>query len=168
MLYHLEKLFHLPLGIARYATLGLLLLAAGSVAAQTSADVVQVMDARARSVPAMVPNSAAYMTLSNVSEQDQRLVAAHSQVARTLELHEHINDGGVMRMRQVEGGILIPAKSTVMLKPGGYHVMLIGLTRTLEEGSSFSLELEFADGGRIPLMVPVETIQGMMKHHAHH
>lgn len=79
-------------------------------------------------------NSAAFMTLSNPSNSDIRLVKAQSEVGNRIELHTHSNDNGVMRMRQVDQ-IVVGAGQSVELKPGGLHVMLMQLTQTLSQVS---------------------------------
>lgn len=91
-------------------------------------------------------NSAVYMGLINSADAADRLVAAQTDVANAVEIHETKMEGDVMRMQQVEGGIEIPAKTQVELKPGGLHVMLIGLTRDLNVGDKFPVTLQFASG----------------------
>jgi len=100
-------------------------------------------------------NSAAYMIIRNTGNEPDKLIAASSDVAKTIELHTVIEEGGVMRMRQVEGGIDIPANGQVELKPGGFHVMLIGLTRDLNAGDSVQLTLTFEKAGQIPVTAQV-------------
>lgn len=100
-------------------------------------------------------NSAAYMIIRNTGSEPDKLIAASSDVAKTIELHTVIEEGGVMRMRPVEGGIDIPANGQVELKPGGFHVMLIGLTRDLNAGDSVQLTLTFEKAGQIPVTVQV-------------
>jgi copper(I)-binding protein len=100
-------------------------------------------------------NSAAYMIIRNTGSEPDKLIAASSDVAKTIELHTVVEEGGVMRMRQVEGGIDIPANGQVELKPGGFHVMLIGLTRDLNAGDSVQLTLTFEKAGQIPVTAQV-------------
>ena len=100
-------------------------------------------------------NGAVYLTLKNGGEAD-RLTAASTEVARTVELHRTITEGGVARMVHVKDGIELPAGGTVELKPGGYHVMLIGLNRELRGGDKFSLTLTFQRAGSVSVMVEVK------------
>lgn len=100
-------------------------------------------------------NSAAYMVIRNTGSEADKLIAASTDVAKTVELHTVIEEGGVMRMRQVEGGIDIPANGQVELKPGGFHVMLIGLTRDLNAGDKVELTLTFEKAGQIPVTAEV-------------
>ncbi|WP_295457683.1 copper chaperone PCu(A)C [uncultured Thiodictyon sp.] len=119
---------------------------------------VAVSDPYARAVPPGQPNSAVFMTLTNQSDQARALVAATSPAAKTVELHTHVNDGGVMRMRRIER-IDIPAGGSAQLKPGGLHVMLIGLTGDLTPGGQVALALTFDDGSEIQVQAPVRTIE---------
>jgi len=138
------------------------LLASLSMATQGAE--MAIGDPYARAVPPGQPNSAVFMTLENRSDQDQVLVAAESDVSEIVELHTHIEEGGMMRMRQVEK-IEVPANETVTLQPGGLHVMLIGLQQALEPGQTIDLTLVFEDGSRMPVQAPVRRIEMQHKHH---
>lgn len=98
--------------------------------------------------------SAVYMIIENRGDQPDRLLHAHCDVAGTVELHESKMEGGVMKMRPVDG-IDIPAHSTVELKPGGLHVMLIGLTRDLNAGDTIEVELHFEHAGHVAVEATV-------------
>ena len=100
-------------------------------------------------------NSAVYMVLANGGAAADRLMAAQADVANAVEIHETRMEGDVMRMQQVEGGIEVPAGGQVELKPGGYHVMLIGLTRDLNVGDTFPVTLEFASGNTLTVQAEV-------------
>lgn len=101
-------------------------------------------------------NSAIYMVLKNNSSTADRLVSAQGDVAKSIEIHETKMEGDVMTMQPVAGGLEVPAKGQVELKPGGYHVMLIGLTRDLNEGDKFPVTLTFASGATLKLDVEVK------------
>lgn len=99
---------------------------------------------------------AAFMTITNTGDGDDRLIAAETDVSSLVELHAHRMDAqGVMRMREVEGGIPIPAGETVALQPGGLHVMMMGLERRLAEGETFPLTLVFDRAGRVEVTVAI-------------
>ncbi|MBL6076446.1 copper chaperone PCu(A)C [Belnapia sp. T18] len=98
---------------------------------------------------------AGFLTIRNAGTQPDRLLSAASPVARSVELHTHMRDGEVMRMRQAEGGIPIPPGATVTLRPGGFHVMLIGLTQPLAAGSDVPLTLRFERAGETQVMLHV-------------
>jgi periplasmic copper chaperone A len=78
-----------------------------------------------------------------------------------IELHTHIMDGDVMRMREMEGGIPLPPGETVKLQPGGFHIMLLGLKQGLAAGSRFPLTLTFEKAGSVQVDVPVEAMGSM-------
>lgn len=114
----------------------------------------------ARASAPAAPAGAAYMVLENTGVEVDRLVAASSPRAEEVELHTHSMDGGIMRMRPVIAVEVAPGEPTV-LRPGGLHVMLIGLTRPLVEGETFPLTLEFEEAGTIEVDVQVEAIGTM-------
>ncbi|MCX7684041.1 MAG: copper chaperone PCu(A)C [Acetobacteraceae bacterium] len=101
-------------------------------------------------------NGAGFMLLSNTGSAPDRLVSAASPAARVVELHTHIREGEVMRMRPVPD-IPIPPGETVRLQPGGLHVMLIGLTRPLERGQQVPLTLRFERGGEVTVLLEVQA-----------
>lgn len=107
------------------------------------------------------------MTLVNTSDVDHSVKSAASPVAATVELHTHTNNNGVMEMRQVPQ-IDIPAKSRVELKPGGLHIMLIGLTRELNVGENAQITLTFEDGSTKTVIASIRITPAMgggsMKH----
>ncbi|MBV6633972.1 MAG: copper chaperone PCu(A)C [Alphaproteobacteria bacterium] len=122
--------------------------------------------ARASASPA-IKAGAAYLEITNEGEAD-RLVAATSPRAKKVELHTHELTAGVMRMREVAGGIELPAGETVTLKPGGLHIMLLGLTAPLVEGETFPMTLTFEQAGTVEVVVMVEGVQAGAHKHDHH
>src|SRR5690554_233347 len=151
--------------MTRFSTLLAVLSLGTSVAFAADVSIEQPF---ARATPPGQPNSAAFMQLSNKGEATA-LVAAHSSVANVVELHTHIHDEGVMRMRKIEQ-IELPAGATTLLEPGGLHVMLIDLKQSLQDGSRIDLTLEYADGSEQQIEVPVQMAMpaGMqMQQHEH-
>ncbi len=142
-----------------------LLIAAGLLLTNICAADVEVIDPYVRAVPPGAPATAAFMGLKSDSD-DVALVKASSDVARSVELHTHIHDNGVMRMRPVDK-IELKKGETVTLQPGGLHVMLIGLTRPVKPGDSVAIELLFSDGTRQQISAPVRKIKMNMKHGGH-
>jgi periplasmic copper chaperone A len=116
----------------------------------------------ARASAGMARAGAAFMTIKNTGPAD-RLIAAKSDVSKTAELHTHINDNGTMKMREIEGGLVIPEKETVMLQPGGNHVMFMGLAAPFEEGTTFPLTLIFEKAGEIKVDVTIQGVGAMGK-----
>lgn len=93
-------------------------------------------------------NGAVYVTLTNTGAQADALLSASSDAAQTVELHETKNDAGVMKMRPV-AKIDVPAGGKIEMKPGGYHVMLLGLKRDLKPGDKVPVTLKFERGGEV-------------------
>ena len=127
--------------IKRIATL----LVAGMLSPAVLAGDISVIDPYVRLVPQGVPTTAAFMTLKNTGTADRKLMRVDSSAAKDVELHNHINDNGVMKMRPVRE-IEIKARGLTELKPGSYHVMMFDLRQTLREGEKVQLTLSFDDG----------------------
>lgn len=120
---------------------------------------VEAVDGYVRLLPPGSPNTAAFLVLKNEADKPVKLVAAASPEVGRAELHTHLHENGVMRMRQVES-IAIPAKGEVALKPGSFHVMLFEV-RELSQGTSFPLTLTMDDGQTLELSLPVKPIEPM-------
>lgn len=114
-----------------------------------------------RLVPPGTPTSAAFMNIQNNGSVERKLIRAESAAAKAVELHNHINDNGMMRMRQVKE-IPIQAKGETALKPGSYHIMLIDLKQALKEGENVALTLVFDDGSRQKINAPIVKPQAGM------
>jgi len=97
---------------------------------------------------------AGYLKLANKGPVD-RLVAATSPAAGSVEIHSMSMEGDVMKMRQVDA-IELATGQTVELKPGGYHLMLMGLKAPLKAGEKFPLTLKFEKAGEVVVTVNVE------------
>ena len=116
---------------------------------------------RARASIGSMKNSGAYGEI--LSNKDDRLIQASSSVAKIVELHQHINDNGVMRMRKVDTGFMIKSNESMVMTPGGYHIMLIGLHKPLKENTSMDLLLKFESGKTIDIAIPIVSIKKL--HH---
>jgi periplasmic copper chaperone A len=127
------------------------LVIASAALAQTNQ--LEVSDAWARATPGKAQNGVAYLTIR--SPTPDRLVSASSPVAKKAELHTMEMAGMVMKMRPLTG-LDIPAGQPVTLKPGGEHIMLLGLNGPLREGQSFPLTLTFEKAGPREVTVAVE------------
>jgi periplasmic copper chaperone A len=127
------------------------LVVASAAVAQTSQ--LEVTNAWARATPGKAENGVAYLTIQ--SPTPDRLLSISSPVAKKAELHTMSMEGMVMKMRPL-AGLDIPAGQPVTLKPGGEHVMLVGLDGSLREGQSFPLTLTFEKAGTRTVTVAVE------------
>lgn len=111
-------------------------------------------------------NGAGFMTLRNAGGQADRLLSAATPAARVVELHTHIREGDVMRMRPVQD-IPVPAGETVELRPGGLHIMLIGLVAPLPQGGRVPLTLRFERAGEVQVELVVEAAGARSSGHRH-
>ena len=121
------------------------------------AETVTVEDAYVRHLPPGQTVTGAFMVLKNGSGQDRTAVSASSDVAEAVELHTHLHEDGVMKMRQVEK-IEVPAGSETLLQPGGFHLMLIGLKQPLDLGQLVDITLNFDDGSSVPVKAEVRSV----------
>lgn len=137
-------------------------LSAAPALAGSAADSVTVQQPFVRMVPPGIANTGAFMTLKNADGKTHRLVKADSPVAKAVELHTHIDDGGVMKMRPVKD-IEMKANGEAVLKPGSLHIMLIGLKQELKDGDLVPMALTFEDGSVKKLDAPVQKFQTEMK-----
>ena len=103
----------------------------------------------------MPGTGAVFMRLKNVGGEPDRLTGGQTDVAEVVEIHETVMEGDVMKMRMLPEGLTVPAKGEVLLKPGGYHVMLIGIKRDLVVGDTFALDLEFEKSGTVTVQPEV-------------
>ncbi len=113
------------------------------------------------------PTSAGYLVIHNSGSDADRLVSASTAISGRTEIHTMTMDGGVMRMRPLANGIEIPAGATVALKPGGEHIMIMGLTSRIEDGGKVSIRLVFEKAGVIELAFPASMKPGGLGHGGH-
>ena len=116
---------------------------------------VAVSEAWARTSPMMERAGAAYMVLQNGGAAEDKLLSVEGDVAQTIELHETKEMNGMMQMSPVPN-IPVPANGKAELKPGGLHVMLIGLNRELKAGDKVQLTLNFEKAGKVPVTAEVK------------
>lgn len=108
----------------------------------------------ARATPGGAKVGAAFLEMSAPAGAADTLKAAKSPVAGVVELHTHTQSNGVMQMRRVDD-IPVPAGSKVVMKPGGFHIMLMDLKKPLKEGEAIDLTLVFEKAGEVKVTVPV-------------
>lgn len=143
----------------------LFLAACAAPAAQTGTSDISVKDAWARptiggmsdmnmgnATPAAI---AVYMTIDNKGSAPDTLLSVAGDVAGSITLHETKNDNGLMSMSELKDGLVIPANSTVTLKPASTHLMAEGMKKELKVGDAFKLALRFKSGKEIPVDVAV-------------
>jgi len=143
------------------------------VQAQMTDGPIVATDVRAFATAPTAKTGAVFMTLTNKGGEDDTLTGASSDVAEINEIHENIidPDDGKMMMRKVSG-ITVPANGSVVLKPHGYHVMLIKLKEGLKEGGEFPLTLTFEKAGTMvvetKIVAPGESAMKPMDHMEKH
>lgn len=135
-------------------------LSIASIAAVFGAD-IEIEGAYARASIPNVPNSAAFFVIKNNSDKDIAITSANSDIAEKNELHTHIKENQMLKMMKIEK-LVVPAKSSLELKSGGDHVMLMGLKKELKAGDEISLELSFSDGDKKSIKVPVKDLASTM------
>lgn len=127
---------------------------------------IAVEHAWARATPKGAKTGAAYITLVNSGTRDDRLLQVTSPVAESVQFHSETNDNGVMKMRML-AAVTVDPGAQVTLKPGGIHMMLLGLKQPLKEGQTISLTLTFEKAGDIAATARVGSIAAMDDPEAH-
>ena len=120
---------------------------------------VEAVDGYVRLLPPGSPNTVAFMVLKNDGEQPVTLTAVSSPEAARAELHTHLHENGMMKMRRVEN-VEIPAKGELVFQPGSLHIMLFEVG-TLSQDKTFPLTLTLDDGQTISLSLPVKPVEPM-------
>jgi len=137
---------------------------------------VQAMDARvkdltvsgvwARASAGPARAGAAYLTVANHGKEIDRLIAVATPAAKHASLHTSLMEQGVMKMRPLKAVEVHPGEPAV-LRPGGTHIMLMGLKAPLKEGAHFPLTLTFEKAGTVEVMVMVRGVASMGDIHKH-
>jgi periplasmic copper chaperone A len=130
------------------------------LAAEVTAGTLTLQQAWARASIGPAKAGAAYLTIVNRGAEADRLLAVATPVAKVAQLHTNLMKDGIMRMRRVEVLEIAPGEP-VVLRPGGLHVMLMGLKKKLIEGEDFPLLLTFEKAGRIEIPVRIEAPNAM-------
>jgi len=117
---------------------------------------IEISDAYVRTASPNAKTGAAFFGIINHGTRDDRLIAAKSEIANKVELHTHIMEDGVARMREIEGGIAVPAGEMHLLERGGDHVMFMGMRQSLDDGELVTVTLVFEEAGEVVLEIPVD------------
>ena len=115
-----------------------------------------------RQAPAAADVAAGFMTITNNSKEDDRLVKVTSEISTTVQIHDMKMVGDVMKMEELPDGVIIPAGATVKLKPRALHIMFMGLKRQVVEGEEFSGSLTFEKAGTVTIDYEVAAPGGDM------
>lgn len=141
----------------RTLTLAALMMVAagGALAHGFKAGAIEIDHPWARATAPSAQNGAAYLVLNGTGQESDRLLSAATPAADKAELHTHLMDNGVMKMRPVDAIEVTPGSPTA-LQPGGLHIMLFGLKQPLVKGKTFPLTLTFEKAGSVTVQVDVE------------
>ena len=148
----------------KISVLLVVLLAAAAYAQDPKVGAITIGHPWARATPGAVKNSAAFMEFDNKGTAD-KLISVTGDIAKDIQIHSMITEAGVMKMREIKS-LDIPANGKAELKPGGFHVMLIGLKDGLKEGATFQLKLKFEKAGEVTVQVTAEK-PGAQDHAEH-
>jgi periplasmic copper chaperone A len=139
------------------------MLAIGATVAQAhdyTAGTITIAHPWSRATPSGASVGAGYLKLTNTGSAPDRLLGGSSPVAGKVEIHEMATTNGVMTMRPVADGLEIKPGQTVELKPGSFHIMLMGLKQPLKRGEKVKGTLQFEKGGSVDIEYDVEAIGG--------
>ncbi len=126
---------------------------------------IMVDDAFARVSRPDAPAGAAFMTIHNMSDQDDRLIDVKSPVAQMVQLHTHEETAdGVMKMKHVDAGFEVKAGEMHALARGGDHVMFMGIDGPINDGDEIPVTLVFEKAGEIEILITVDNKRGQMGH----
>jgi len=118
-----------------------------------------------RATPGGAKVGAGYLSIVNTGKEDDRLKSATSPIAERVEIHTMTMDGGVMRMRRLDDGLLLKAQSVTELRPGGYHLMLIGLKQPIKKGAQLPVQLQFVKAGTVDVIMKAAGIGATQSPH---
>lgn len=111
-----------------------------------------------RATPGGAKVGAGYMTITNKAVEPDRLLSASSPVAERIEIHEMTTQGGVMKMRELPGGLPVGASKSISLAPGGNHLMLMGLKAPFKQGDKVPVTLTFERAGKVGVTLDVQGL----------
>jgi copper(I)-binding protein len=131
---------------------------APALAGDVTAGAIKIEAPWARATPKGASVGGGYLKITNTGTTPDRLIGGTSDVAPRFEIHEMSMQGGVMKMREMPKGIEIKPGETVEFKPGGYHVMFVGLTKPLAQGGEVKATLQFEKAGKIDVAFKIESI----------
>lgn len=129
-----------------------------ALAAEFTVGSLKISTPWARATPKGAPVGGGYMTITNTGTTSDRLIGGAAGISSSFEIHEMKTEDGIMRMRMLANGLEIKPGETVALKPGGYHVMFMGLKDQLKQGGSFKGTLEFEKAGKVEIEYKIEGI----------
>jgi periplasmic copper chaperone A len=137
--------------------------ATAAIAHEYKAGSIEIKHPWSRVTPKGATIAGGYMTLINAGTTADRLIGGSTEIAGKFEIHQMSMDNGVMKMRPVSNGVEIKPGQTVEFKPGGYHLMFVGITQPVEQGKRIKGTLQFEKSGKVDVEYAVEPIGGAPK-----
>jgi hypothetical protein len=125
---------------------------------------IQVRHPWTRATPPGAKVAAGYLEVRNLGKTPDRLTGASTPAAERVELHVMSHEGDVMKMREVQG-FEVPARQRFALRPGGPHLMIVGLKKPLAMGARVPLTLRFERAGEIKVELEVQAADSRKPHH---
>ncbi len=117
-----------------------------------------ISQAWSRATPGGAKTGGGFLTIENKGTSPDKLIGASADAAGKVEVHQMAMDGGVMKMRPVEGGLTIDPGKTVKLAPGGYHLMMMDLKSPLKQGDKLPVTLQFEKAGKVQVTLDVHGV----------
>lgn len=138
-----------------------------------SAGKLEVMHPWARPTAPVVKTGAVYLVINNPTQQTQRLLSARvpQSVAEQAQIHQTLHTENMVKMREAHQGLLLQTNGLTELKPGGTHIMLVGLQNPLIKGAKFPMQLQFENSPEVTVEVWVEdapAVNAEVPDHSHH
>lgn len=132
---------------------------------QFSVGDITIMKVQARETVPGASVGGGYMIITNNGSEDDRLLGGKTSISPMLEIHEMKMENDIMKMRQINDGVVIKAGETLMLKPGGFHIMFMGLEAPLAKDTNFIATLDFEKAGSVDVEFNVVDTKMLMKKH---
>ena len=117
-----------------------------------------ISQAWTRATPGGAKTGGGFLTIENKGSSPDKLIGVSADAAGKVEVHQMAMDGGVMKMRPVEGGLAIEPGKTVKLAPGGYHLMMMDLKAPLKQGDKLPVTLQFEKAGKVQVTLDVQGV----------
>lgn len=151
-------------GLMTTALLSACLFSSHAFSADYTVGDLVIKDPYARATAPMAPVAGGFMMITNNGEEADKLIGGNVAFAQLVEVHQMAMDNGIMKMSQVDGGLEIPAGETVELKPGGYHLMFIGLMEQLKPEEQRKGTVIFEKAGELEIEYNIVDITKMTDH----
>ena len=144
-----------------------LVLGTSSTAATYQQGGIRILEPWSRSA-AVHTTGAGYLTLTNIGKATETLSVIETPAAARVEMHKTSMSAGIMSMKRLDRGLLLRPGESVSFAPGGYHLMLVDLSKPLKVGDTFPATLVFASGTKIKVVFPVKATGSINTDHMSH